>query len=725
MYSPTISNQFIRRASRFGTSQFSTSSMSPHGNLRSSKFIPASGFPNPSLKVDSIDISSTKLKFESAEDSSNSLSDTSNKDETGLKDMPMPMPTTSIEEIGEAIDNQVMNRINGIQAKRNQKRVTYKGEEDDRASDPNLSAAMQKNKSLVKKIDRFRTFKGMMLNSKEHKFEQRLKQFSNVKTFIKISQVIKNISDSVQNSQPKRPSKNRPSNLKLTRSPSNESLKRSVSKLQTPHNGLNSDEANPSTKKDLNGKALEMEEIELDEVYQQLKENIIRQIGIEAFETIEADLLDPTKQKEVKTRTKAQIKKLREMRDQMKNSNIFHSLIDHLATSSKVQAKNEYEEEVEARNTPFYQKLDEQIKQQNIEILTMLNTISTDENPEKEVGPPKLQLRTLLLKHELERNEELTKGYIPPSFDKSFDQRKEEADGQLIAAGLLGKYKERSQKVIEILKKKTMRIKSENTSAKVKATIEADRNHQNKIFNRLGTIDSASVSASTTSNKRAKVVIKKQEKNAQDEVKGTTNLPYLGKASIFRSQTKIDLQVSSPMNKKEEPSLTPKNKNYGSQSARFQSNVLENKQKYYKNTQKQNSLKLGFGSSPKYSDRSGSDFNSYALYQSYYGKQSDHFIQMNRSGSHSVKNSYGVSFDNSMEGIKGMLSELSLTNRQFESELSESQRRMEEYYNTQMDSMQAAEVPDSLRIQIKQEDAKSRAALIMKLTKRVLRDAYD
>ena len=614
MYSPSTSNQFIRRVSRFGATQLSTISMSPHGNLKTPKFIPASGFPNPSLKVDSIDISSTKLKFETPEGSSNSLSDTSNRYETGLKDM--PLPSASIEEIGEAIDNQVMNKINGIQARRNQKRrVTYKEQdEDDKANDPNISAAMQKNISLVKKIDRFRTFKGMMSNSKEHKFEQRLKQFSNVKTFIKISQVIKGISDSVQSSQPKRPSKHRPSN-KLTRSPSNESIKRSMSKLQTPHNGLNSDEINPATKKDVNGKALDMEEIELDEVYQQLKENIIKQIGIEAFETIEADLLDPTKQQEVKIRTKAQIKKLREMRDQMKNSNIFHSLIDHLATNSKVQAKNEYEEEVEARNTPFYQKLDEQIKQQNIEILTMLNTISTEDNPEKEVGPPKLQLRTLLLKHELEKNEELTKGYIPPSFDRSFDRRKEEADGQLIAAGLLGKYKERSQKVIEILKKKTMRMKSENTSAKVKANIEADRTNLNKIYNRLNTIDSASVTASTASNKRAKVVLKKQQKQPpQDEIKGTTNLPYLGKASIFRSQTKLDLHASSPMNSrsKEETSFTPKNNkttNNGSQSARFQYNVLENKQKYYKNTQKQNSLQLGFGSSPKHSDRSGSDFN--------------------------------------------------------------------------------------------------------------------
>jgi len=661
----------MRRFSKFGATQLSTISSSPHtGSMKSPRFMPSYAYANSSIKVDSIDISSerTKLKLESPGGSTNSLSDASNKFENALKDM----PSGSIEELGEVIDNQLMSRMNGIKhQKNNTRRKTYKEEED---NDVNLSEAQQKNIKLVKKIDRFRNFKGMMSNSKEHKFEQRLKEFSNVKTFIKITQVIKNISGSVQNSQPKKPtpSKYRFSNRKLTRSPSDESFKRSVADIQSPHNG----EDPTMKKKDLGIKGYDLEEIELDEVYQQLKENIIRQIGQEAFEMIEAELLNPTKQKEMKTKTKEQIQKLREMRNQMKNSNIFHSLIDHLARTAKPRVKDNHEEEVEARNTPFYHKLDEQIKQQNIEILTMLNTISTDDKSDREINGPKLHLRTLLLKHELERNEELTKGYIPPSFDRSLDN-KEEADGQLRAAGVLGKYKERSKKVIEILKKKTMRLKSEASKVN-KATIEADRNNLNKIYNRLNTINASATSSS--SSKRSKMLIKDEK---EDEVKGAATLPYLAKASIFRSQskldlqTKLDLQSTSPANKRS----PGENMTFGSQSARLHHNIMENKEKF-KNIKKQSSLK--FGSSPKNTSGYGSSefgLSPRSYQNTYYNKlgQSDYFTLTSRSGSHSVKNSFGLACENSLEGIKGMLNEMSLTNRQFESELSESQRRMQEY----------------------------------------------
>jgi len=448
-------------------------------------------------------------------------------------------------------------------------------------------------------------------------------------------------------------------------------------------------------------------------MYNQLKENIIKQIGLEAFEQIEAELLDPKKQREVKSRTKMQILKLRAMKEKLRNSDIFHSLIHHL--NSQRLNKVPEEEDGNCSLLSFYRDIDRKLKE-GMESPHIIRGDDLDKDQEEcEVEShnfkQNFQLRALLLRQEIARNEELSKKNKVPEAVMNLVEHVDD-DRQVRVAGVLNAYKERSNKVIKLLKKKTMTIGQKDVKTD-RAAIEDTKVRLNKIFDPIENPSSRTNRTQMkikirTDSKPYLPILTRDESSAQVKTRSNwkTNAQncFEYEESLALHPPKLRLTESSPS------------------PSKFQQNILENKKRF----NRINGQKLLRSSQGSYRENKNSPCE--------YGIYSGVDLSLKRSPSkiserfqiENIRKKRGCfSFEKSLEGIKGMLNDLSQTNREFGSELENSKTTMKTYYDTKINSIQKEEIPESLRLQIQTEDAKGRAALIMKLTKKVLRDAYD
>jgi len=643
-----------------------------------------------------------KVKIEIPQDSPSSLDSYSNRQEIFSK------ITDSINQFEEEEDEDIMNRLTDIIEKRQscaQKPKTLTSEIE-RSREIEVSPIVQRNIDLVKRISKFRDFKGIKSSSKEVKFESLLKEFKRVKTFIKIHDIIKDVSETVQtgsDSHLRQSSFKKQASAKQVLNLTKHAGTYTDNKFGNELNSSPEGDSSPPVSKRKSSFRLEpklkpiegsegIELIDMKEMYEQLKENIIKQIGIDAFRTIETALGNPKKQKEVQNKVRAEVKRLRELKEKLRNFDVFHSLIDYL--TEDINPKFDGVTDVEGgRVSPFYEMLEGQLKHEKPETETSASQTDFKDDEKTKIAQElhqKMHLRALLLKQEMARKKELAKSN---TLIKEVNQNLidyVDDDRQLKMANYLSAYKERSNKVIKMLKRKTIKLGRgnskiekahvEDTKAKLQNIIEQPL--ESLITLKTGTPDLPPLSqpSEDDSNKRN---FKRRLQMSSTHMYSTRTT----KVSMFSPQYKLLQEPDSA-------------------SAVFQNNVISNRKHYFSHR------KLMKSTLPDNSSDGSSIYPSSSRKTQFFGTQ--------------VKNkTHHLSFGKSIDGIQGMLTDLSMTNREFKTQLNTSKEEIGKFYKSKIGSMQKSDVPESLKIQVQVSNAKNNSAKIMRITKKVLQDIYD
>jgi len=591
------------------------------------------------------------------------------------------------------------------------------------------STVSAKNMQIVQRVTKYKNIKGINPKTKEVRFEERLAPFKDVKTFIDIRKIVKEMgspvgsahvhSGNVSSGTPKVNMmvrmKNSPvlegfnemyEHIESEQSPvptpgsakinpnaaifitspmkrhsaNNEFFSSLHSKLRDVADkdfSMIASTVNPENSRYHNGDVREAPEIngKIQEAHKKIEEQLKRHMGPKIRSKLGKALENKDVFERIIQRKQVSLHQMRETQKDLDDLDAFHTLMDLLSEKDlSKEADTELDLAKDEGPETFYTRLEKNILRQeekDEEFSDGRKTGLNYENHETDIDQKTIYEMDNLPNNLLE-------------------------DEQIRIMTTLQAYKKRSEKIIQILKKKTRKLQQEVVLKKSAAVKE-------KLNNVLKTVPTI-------------------KETAEEHVGGTIasaiglradSLASKGRASLFRTSIRLRSLDQMPDIKRETPTWEWQSRKASETGSKleFDQKVKENKKKFIEIQEKK---KKSFYMTQYESRKSwlSKIEDSAGSLGSFYNSGYDEKFS-------SQKNN---KFNQSLKKICGDVSELLTTNKSLNTEVKRTIGERDKYFSGKIREITDQEVPEALVMQKRPDFTHKKAKFIMNLTKHLLKE---
>jgi len=600
-------------------------------------------------------------------------------------------------------------------------------------SQPRESTVIMKNMQMIQRVSKYKNIKGITPKTKEYRFEERLAPFKDVKTFIDIRKIVKDMgspvhqthSGNVSNGTPKvllPKSKNAPvlegfneiyeqMNGDLTPVPSASAVEKRNSTflikrpsasneffttLQSKLHNVNERESpeviNGQRNSLISRVSKEGPEIseKIQEAHKKIEEQLKRHMGPRIRNKLGKALQKKDVFERISQRKQASLNQMRETQKNLDDLDAFHTLMDFLSEKDVSKEDDDVDLAKDEGPDTFYTKLEKNVLRH--------------EEKDDEFTEGRLSAMPENEKHDLEDHNINIVDDEKLTYEMEDLQNNLLGDEQVRIMTTLQAYKKRSDKIISILKKKTKRLQQEavikrkaavikeklssvlKTVPTIKETTEEHVGGGGTIANAIGLRSDSLANKGRASLFRTSIRLRSLDGMADIRKDPSLEIPQIG--------SRLDFELKMKENKKKFIELKQENKR-----KQFYLTQTDIKKPWVSRSKIEGSNSLNtfynFGYGPA---GSTSGFEE---------KQ-----QSQKSGQ----------FTKSLKKICGDVSELLTTNKSLNTEVKRTIVEREKYFSGKVREITDQEVPEALIMQKKPDFTHKKAKFIMNLTKHLLKE---
>ena len=609
---------------------------------------------------------------------------------------------TNLDRGTDALYDDAMDKLDMI-FKRTAQKEDGLGDAKSPEKESKLTAAGIRNIKIIERVQKLKHDRGMVSKSKESKFEEKMVVFKDVKTFIDIKNVVKDMrpSDEIKKSAQsaglpdayqfgRRDSNNLYSaQIKGVHSAERISLKKSrnysplsdcssMSVLSarfrqkvsssTTKRGRTRERTNESRSKEGRKKSIE----DIDDSDEELNPDLLQRI--------KARTSLKRHSRRIGSKQPATANTKQEVEEELKDFEVFNSLLDFLSKKEVEKGEMEYEVGKDGFDKTFYKRL----------WLTLFNEEKSQEKLWEKLRKDALTARLIQEQEAL---------YKEANERRKLNQNDNQTQGDEPIRILtdLNSYRKRCEKIIKMLKNKSAKL---NEDTKIKLRKEMVESHL-QALTRLNTQESAAGNHTMLANQNDENGQEHGNKSIKEEIGGSVS------RTLSKDKVNILPIIDTDRAKKQDPTKTYETKNFNifeekpADIARRFVHLRspdERKKNYY----------LGGSAESARSGRRKREDNRYI--ESIDIINSDH-----KRGKKLQK--IGSSFRRLYGDISNELED----NKELTEEIKQSQAKVEKFYDKKTKECIDDDVPECLKLPRKRSTLQTRTNLIMDITRNMLK----